>query len=124
LAHVHRFGPAILFATEGFESFNAVVRDHSVHSNRLAPSHDIGRGMARCNRIRHLLSGGFFIPRSTVDNQAPTVLPFSDNTEDWRTAGPHALALCRPSITRRNVIADYLGFILPDDEQKPGESGF
>lgn len=54
----------------------------------------------------------------------PTTLPSSDNVEHWQTAGPHALALCRPSITRRNVITDYLGFILPDDEQKPGEFRF
>ncbi|KAI6144442.1 hypothetical protein BKA82DRAFT_78165, partial [Pisolithus tinctorius] len=36
--HICRFGPAILFATEGFESYNAVIRDHSIHSNRQAPS--------------------------------------------------------------------------------------
>lgn len=78
--------------------------------------------MARCNHIRHLVSGGFFIPCSTV--KAPTTLPFSDNVEHWQTAGPHALALCRPSITRHNVIADYLGFILPDDKQKSGEFRF
>jgi len=110
LAHVHWFGPAILFATKGFESFNAVVHDHSVHSNHLTPSHDIGQGMAWCNHICHLLSGGFFIPHSTVE--VPTTLPFSDNVEHWQTAGPHVLALCRPSIAHCNVIADYLGFIL------------
>ncbi|KAI0071553.1 hypothetical protein K474DRAFT_1712363 [Panus rudis PR-1116 ss-1] len=46
--HVRRFGPAILFATEG------------VHSNRQAPSRDIACSMARQNRTRHLLSGGYF----------------------------------------------------------------
>ncbi|EJD39390.1 hypothetical protein AURDEDRAFT_37439, partial [Auricularia subglabra TFB-10046 SS5] len=46
--HIRRFGPAILFATEGFESFNA------------APSRDIARAMAQSDRVRHLLSGGFF----------------------------------------------------------------
>ncbi|RDB18364.1 hypothetical protein Hypma_000365 [Hypsizygus marmoreus] len=129
LAHIRRFGPAILFATEGFESFNAVVRDHSVHSNRLAPSRDIGRGMARCNRIRHLLSGGFFKPDSSSsddsDNTAQQLrpLPFSDNHDDWRIAGPYALAICKPGITRRNVIADYLGFAAPVDDITPGTAG-
>ncbi|KZV81638.1 hypothetical protein EXIGLDRAFT_628172, partial [Exidia glandulosa HHB12029] len=47
-AHIRRFGPAILFATEGFESFNA------------APSRDIARAFAQGDRVRHLLSGGFF----------------------------------------------------------------
>ncbi|KAJ3920045.1 hypothetical protein F5877DRAFT_89667 [Lentinula edodes] len=43
--HIRRFGPAILYATEGFESFNAIIRDHSVHSNHQAPSRDIGHGV-------------------------------------------------------------------------------
>lgn len=33
LSHIRRMGPAILFATEAFESFNAVIRAKSVHSN-------------------------------------------------------------------------------------------
>ncbi|KDQ20801.1 hypothetical protein BOTBODRAFT_87505, partial [Botryobasidium botryosum FD-172 SS1] len=60
-AHIKRFGPAMLFATEGFESFNAIIRAASVHSNRHAPSRDIAHVMARGNRVRHLLSGGFFL---------------------------------------------------------------
>ncbi|KAJ7736951.1 hypothetical protein DFH07DRAFT_842427, partial [Mycena maculata] len=64
--HIHRFGPAMLFATEGFESFNAIIRTCSVHSNRHVPSRDIAIRMARGNRLRHLLSGGFF-PRSLLD---------------------------------------------------------
>lgn len=50
----------MLFATEGFESFNAIIRTHSIHSNRQSPSRDIAQSMARANRIRHLISGGFF----------------------------------------------------------------
>ncbi|KAJ7658764.1 hypothetical protein DFH06DRAFT_990071, partial [Mycena polygramma] len=59
-AHIRRFGPAMLFATEGFKSFNAIIRACSIHSNRHAPSRDIALTMARGNRLRHLLSGGFF----------------------------------------------------------------
>ncbi|KAI6107639.1 hypothetical protein EDD16DRAFT_1694913 [Pisolithus croceorrhizus] len=44
--HIQCFGPAILFATEGFELYNAVILDHSIHSNRQAPSWDIAHGMA------------------------------------------------------------------------------
>ncbi len=62
--HIRRFGPPMLFATEGFESFNAVIRAHSIHSNHQAPSRDIALGMAHHNRVRHLLSGGYFhMPR-------------------------------------------------------------
>ncbi|KAF8148334.1 hypothetical protein K438DRAFT_1625608, partial [Mycena galopus ATCC 62051] len=59
-SHIKQFGPAMLFATEGFESFNAIIRSCSVHSNRHAPSLDIASKMARGNRVRHLLSQGFF----------------------------------------------------------------
>ncbi|KAJ3785642.1 hypothetical protein GGU10DRAFT_427831 [Lentinula aff. detonsa] len=47
--HIQRFGPAMLFATEAFESFNAVIRAKT-------PSCDIALTFAQGNRIRHLLS--------------------------------------------------------------------
>ncbi|KIJ48333.1 hypothetical protein M422DRAFT_106965, partial [Sphaerobolus stellatus SS14] len=56
--HIRCFGPVILFATEAFETFNAVIRESSIRSSRQAPSRDIGRGLAHANRICHLLSGG------------------------------------------------------------------
>ncbi|KAJ7127459.1 hypothetical protein C8R43DRAFT_897443, partial [Mycena crocata] len=70
-AHVKRFGPAMLFATEGFESFNAIIRSCSVHSNRHAPSLDIASKMARGNRVRHLLSRGFFPTDRDLQPAAP-----------------------------------------------------
>jgi hypothetical protein len=57
-AHIQRFGPAVLFATETFESYNAIIRGKSVHSNRLAPSWDIALTFTQYSRVRHLLSGG------------------------------------------------------------------
>ncbi|KAI6018600.1 hypothetical protein BKA83DRAFT_4464938 [Pisolithus microcarpus] len=108
--HIRRFGPAILFATEGFESYNAVIRDHSIHSNRQAPSRDIAHGMARCHRIRHLLSGGTFSARGHVT----TELPYSDDEHGWLVPGPGVKSLFSintPSI--RNVVADFFG--LADD---------
>ncbi|KDN33343.1 hypothetical protein RSAG8_13566, partial [Rhizoctonia solani AG-8 WAC10335] len=39
--HICRFGPAALFATEMFESYNAIICLRSIHSNRHAPSHNI-----------------------------------------------------------------------------------
>ncbi|KAF9257230.1 hypothetical protein L218DRAFT_800681, partial [Marasmius fiardii PR-910] len=58
--HIRWFGLAILFATEAFESFNAVIRAKSVHSNRQAPSRDVALAFTQGNRIRHLLSNGMF----------------------------------------------------------------
>jgi hypothetical protein len=69
LAHIRKFGPATLFATEAFESFNAVIRAKSVHSNRHAPSRDIANAFAHGNHIRHILSGARIlmrIPNSTT----------------------------------------------------------
>ncbi|KAL1714355.1 hypothetical protein EV715DRAFT_209819 [Schizophyllum commune] len=67
--HIRRFGPAMLFATEGFESFNAIIRSASVHSNRHAPSRDIATRMARGSRIRHLVSGGRFFVQPQAMSQ-------------------------------------------------------
>ncbi|KAG8756176.1 hypothetical protein FRC11_005490 [Ceratobasidium sp. 423] len=69
--HVLRFGPAILFATETFESYNFVIRLRSVHSNRHAPSHDIGRAFSRLQAIHHLVSGGWVNPMSSKSTDEP-----------------------------------------------------
>lgn len=84
--HVERFGPAILFATEAFESFNAVIRAKSVHSNRQAPSRDIARSFAQCNRVRHILSGGswFEMPSPPPETQPrETTLPPPPSPPEW-----------------------------------------
>ncbi|TEB26579.1 hypothetical protein FA13DRAFT_1888971, partial [Coprinellus micaceus] len=59
--HIERLGPAILFATESFESYNSPIRSLSINSNRQAPSRDIAVGFAASGRLRHLLSGGKFL---------------------------------------------------------------
>ncbi|TFK46156.1 hypothetical protein OE88DRAFT_1638675 [Heliocybe sulcata] len=84
--HIRHFGPAMLFATEGFESYNAIIRSHSVLSNRHAPSRDIARSMAGSNRVRHLLCGGFFPgEQSNYDQarQAPLECDGSDSRSTW-----------------------------------------
>lgn len=60
--HIRRFGPAILFATETFESYNFVIRTRSIHSNRHAPSLDIANSFSHMHAIRHIISGGHFVP--------------------------------------------------------------
>ncbi|KAJ3727642.1 hypothetical protein C8R42DRAFT_755301 [Lentinula raphanica] len=128
--HIRRFGPAMLYATEGFESFNAVIRDHSVHSNHQAPSRDIARGFARCNRNRHILSQGMF-PKPTVtdpstSNEIHADTPiswFHDNPSDWVTAGPLPLALIRLRPNRRNIVAEALGLVNADQARWTGSVG-
>ncbi|KAJ7633334.1 hypothetical protein DFH06DRAFT_1004418 [Mycena polygramma] len=121
--HIRRFGPAILFATEAFESFNAIIRAKSVHSNRHAPSRDIARAFAQGNRIRHLLSGGLFmqaevpapapaasipapatsVPAPATSVPAPSASP-SREKKDWKSAGRGPLSL----VTSPNTLAPRL----------------
>ncbi|KAL1947759.1 hypothetical protein VTO73DRAFT_13483 [Trametes versicolor] len=119
--HIRRFGPAILFATEGFESFNAIIRGKSVHSNHQAPSRDISRGFAHANRVRHLLSGGVFLPplpaaaqntgTGSVNHHTPAKNPYCDDRTRWRSAGPLPLALAG---SRRPNVHNPFHTLLPD----------
>ncbi len=111
----------MLFATEAFESFNAVIRSKSVHSNRHAPSRDIARTFAQCNRVRHLFSRGLFLLRDHVDvkhaltpqkkdvlrpaSSATCRAPFSRDKRMWVTLGRSALAV----VATPSAATDYLG---------------
>ncbi|KAI0825275.1 hypothetical protein BC628DRAFT_1320341 [Trametes gibbosa] len=111
--HIRRFGPAILFATEGFESFNAIIRGKSIHSNHQAPSRDIAHGFARANRIRHLLSGGVFLlatPDTTTLPHPRNGAQYCEDRTQWRTAGLLPLALTKPRGTASNPFQN----LLPD----------
>lgn len=67
---IARFGPAILYATEGFECWNAIFRLCSVLSNHLAPSHDIAVTLADMERFKHQVSGGWWKDDSGEFTQA------------------------------------------------------
>lgn len=54
-----RFGPAALYSTEAFESYNYVIRLRSINSNKHAPSLDIARSFSHLHAVRHLVSGGY-----------------------------------------------------------------
>ncbi|KAJ7929641.1 hypothetical protein B0H13DRAFT_2228460 [Mycena leptocephala] len=120
-AHIRRFGPAILFATEAFESFNAIIRAKSVHSNRHAPSRDIAQAFAQGNRIRHLLSGGLFVLHtrlipSDIESQSSQPQParstFAREKSAWRKIGDGPARL----ISGRSTVTHYLGL---DEKRKP-----
>lgn len=91
LAHICRFGPAILFATEGFKSLNAVIRARSIHSNHRAPSRDIAVSMAHHNRIRHILSGGYLCKVRIVAEQDDNAL--SDQIRPESSPWLHAMSV-------------------------------
>ena len=57
---VRRFGPPTLYEVEVFEASNKVFHCCSVLSNHHAPSCDIATTMARMERFKHLVSGGWW----------------------------------------------------------------
>ena len=62
---VCRFGPPTLYEVEVFEASNKVFRHCSVLSNHHAPSHDIATTMARMERFKHIVSGGWWWDKAT-----------------------------------------------------------
>ncbi|CAH7687121.1 hypothetical protein PPACK8108_LOCUS21861 [Phakopsora pachyrhizi] len=65
---IARFGPASLFATEKFESYNGVVCQASIHSNSQSPSRDIANTFLNYSAIRYCLSGGYLQTESSRSN--------------------------------------------------------
>jgi hypothetical protein len=59
-AYIRRFGPAILFSTERYESFNHIFRLACIHSNRQGPSQDTCRIFARQDIVKHIATGGYW----------------------------------------------------------------
>ncbi|KII94845.1 hypothetical protein PLICRDRAFT_693166 [Plicaturopsis crispa FD-325 SS-3] len=59
--HIRRFGPAMIYATESFESYNLVIRLRSVHSPKHAPSIDIAHSFSHLHAVQHLVSGGWVL---------------------------------------------------------------
>ncbi|CEL62718.1 hypothetical protein RSOLAG1IB_05075 [Rhizoctonia solani AG-1 IB] len=75
-AYIRRFGPALLFSTERFESFNGVFRAASTFSNRQAPSRDIARRFANIERTKHVCSGGFWKEEGRWVCASPAVVSY------------------------------------------------
>ncbi|KAI9628456.1 hypothetical protein H4Q26_018057 [Puccinia striiformis f. sp. tritici PST-130] len=63
LESILRYGPASLFATEKFESYNGILRNASIHSNRQSPGQDIAITFSNYHTFRQIISGGFFFDK-------------------------------------------------------------
>ncbi|KAJ7198300.1 hypothetical protein GGX14DRAFT_374386 [Mycena pura] len=87
-----RFGPPIRNSTEVFEGFNAIFRLCSVLSNHQAPSRDIAMKFASMDRLRHVLSGGYWKEGDT-----------------WVCAGSNVLAVLKS----KPIIQRHLGWVSP-----------
>ena len=64
---IQRFGPAGLYIVEGFEGWNRIWRLCSILSNHHLPSRDIAIKLCKVERIKHLLSGGFWRDKHTKE---------------------------------------------------------
>ena len=64
-AFIRRFGPAILYSTERYESFNHVFRLSCIYSNRQAPSRDSCNTFAAQDRVKHISTGGYWLDTCT-----------------------------------------------------------
>jgi hypothetical protein len=87
---IRRFGPACLFATEKFESYNGVLRKASVHSNKLAPGRDLATSFDDFGSLRFVVSGGVVLDETTGDTRSigPSVTSvFSDNPSVQKSMG-------------------------------------
>jgi len=62
---IRRFGPPGLYIVEGFEGWNRIWRLCSILSNHHSPSRDIAIKLCKAERIKHLLSGGFWYDQNS-----------------------------------------------------------
>ncbi|KAJ6615369.1 hypothetical protein B0H10DRAFT_2220401 [Mycena sp. CBHHK59/15] len=95
-------GPLIAMATEIFESFNAVFRYCSIYSNHLAPSRDIAIQFGRQETVKHQLTGGRWMSKSTGD---------------WHTAGQGV----RHFIEKHPILQRLVGW-MPEKQMKHGDT--
>ncbi|KAJ7117557.1 hypothetical protein C8R44DRAFT_563633, partial [Mycena epipterygia] len=97
-----QLGPLIAMATEIFESFNAVFRYCSIYSNHLAPSRDIANQFGRQETVKHQLTGGRWMSKSTGD---------------WHAAGPGV----RHFIEKHPILQRLVGWT-PEKQMKHGDT--
>ncbi|KAJ3781108.1 hypothetical protein GGU10DRAFT_278178 [Lentinula aff. detonsa] len=79
-AHIRKFGPSVRFSTEVFECFNAVFRMCSVLSNHQAPSRDIALKNGELGRLKHIISGGYWVRNSRAECAGENVVALLHTT--------------------------------------------
>ena len=95
-------GPAVLYATEIFECFNAIFRLCSVLSNHQAPSRDIALACADMDRFKHQVSGGWWrADQERVVQAGENVRKYFKNGELQRRLGYCDRSLTHPGMLLR-----------------------
>ncbi|EHS64535.1 uncharacterized protein PGTG_22323 [Puccinia graminis f. sp. tritici CRL 75-36-700-3] len=70
---IRRFGPACLFASEKFESFNGILRNASIHSNQQSPGQDIAITFENYQAMRLILSGAYLYDHRNMHHFQPSL---------------------------------------------------
>lgn len=79
-AYIRRFGPAIIFSTEHYESFNRVFRLSCIYSSQQGPSQDTCHRFVQLDLVKHIITGGYW---------------YEQELQKWVCAGPFVLSfLC------------------------------
>ncbi|KAH9821264.1 hypothetical protein DFH28DRAFT_1079308 [Melampsora americana] len=94
---IERFGPACLFATEKFESYNGNTRFSSIHSNHLSPGRDIANSFNNLRLMRSLTAGSHLYDtcaRTYICASAKVINIFKTNTVFQRALGYNSLWNC------------------------------
>ncbi|KAJ6622345.1 hypothetical protein B0H10DRAFT_2342221 [Mycena sp. CBHHK59/15] len=126
---IRRFGPAVLFSTERYEAYNAVFRACSIYSNRLSPSRDIAWSFARIDRVKHIVTGGWWRDSSTGlwTCAKPRILRhILDHPEMAAMVGLPTKVVYEPGMIHFPSCTSFLtckspGIIIPYPVQKVGE---
>lgn len=97
---IRRFGIALIFSTERYESFNSVFRSTCILSNRQAPSLDSCEQFADFDVMKHVATGGSW---------------YHAATKRWVHAGPDVIQ----RVKKRKELSKLLGWT-SDQVKSPG----
>lgn len=106
-AYIRRFGPAIVFSTERYESFNHVFRLTCIYSNRRAPSRDTCATFTRNDTIKHIATGGYWYDANAGRwvQGGPLVLDYLEgHPEQGRLLGIPRESLADPGAVNRAIV--------------------
>lgn len=105
--YIKRFGPAIIFSTERYESFNSVFRLTCIHSNRQAPSRDSCQTFAYTDAVKHIATGGYWA--ETNEGRRSWTRAGSAIREYLESHPEHAALLAIPTVDKEIEIGKYVG---------------
>jgi hypothetical protein len=99
---IRRFGPALLYSTERYESFNHVFRLCSIYSNKQAPSRDICTMFASMDAIKHIVSGGYWYDKTKCKWMCAGSAILSNKEEYVKYLGHHPDTRTKAGMCRLN----------------------